>query len=203
VKGKLAGCDIETYLLEKSRITFQQDVERSYHIFYQVYIKITCVQKGDNTDVFVQMMQKAVPELKAKCLLSDDIYDYHYVSQGKTSVPSIDDNEDLEFTHDAFNILHFTDEETFNIYKCVAAVMHMGELKFKQKGREEQCEPDDADRAAKVGELLGVDPELLMRAFCKPKIRVGTEWVTKGQVSKERNSKECSLYGRECFPPEH
>jgi len=35
-KGKLAGCDIETYLLEKARITFQQEVERSYHIFYQM-----------------------------------------------------------------------------------------------------------------------------------------------------------------------
>lgn len=109
VQGKLAGCDIETYLLEKSRITFQQEVERSYHIFYQ-------------------MMQKAVPDLKKICHLSEDIYDYHYVSQGKTSVPSIDDNEDLEFTHDAFNILHFTEEETFNIYKIVAAVMNMGEL---------------------------------------------------------------------------
>ena len=50
------------------------------------------------------------------------------MSQGKTSVPSIDDNEDLEFTHDAFNILHFTEEETFNIYKIVSAVMNMGEL---------------------------------------------------------------------------
>lgn len=108
-QGKLAGCDIETYLLEKSRITFQQDVERSYHIFYQ-------------------LMQQAVPDLKEKCRLSNDIYDYHYVSQGKTSVPSIDDNEDLEFTHDAFNILHFTEEETFNIYKIVSAVMNMGEL---------------------------------------------------------------------------
>ena len=68
-------------------------------------------------------MQKAVPDLKAKCLLSNDIYDYHYVSQGKTSVPSIDDNEDLEFTHEAFNILHFTEEETYNIYKCVYIVV--------------------------------------------------------------------------------
>merc|ERR1712203_853629 len=34
--GKLAGCDIETYLLEKSRITFQQEIERSYHIFYEM-----------------------------------------------------------------------------------------------------------------------------------------------------------------------
>ena len=127
------------------------------------------------------MMQKAVPDLKAKCLLSNDVYDYHYVSQGKTSVPSIDDNEDLEFTHEAFNILHFTERETYDIYKCVSAVMNMGELKFKQKGREEQCEPDDKERAKIVGKLLGVDPDMMMKAFCKPKIKVGTEWVTKGQ----------------------
>ena len=53
--------------------------------------------------------------------------------------------------------------------------------KFKQKGREEQCEPDDKERAEIVGELLGVDPEAMMKAYCKPKIKVGTEWVTKGQ----------------------
>ena len=71
--------------------------------------------------------------MKKKCLLSEDIYDYHYVSQGKTTVPSIDDNEDLEFTHDAFNILHFSDEETWNIYKIVSCVMHMGEMVMRIK----------------------------------------------------------------------
>jgi len=161
-KGKLAGCDIETYLLEKARITFQQEVERSYHIFYQ-------------------MMQPYVPELKKKCNLSNDIYDYHFVSQGKTKVTSIDDNEDLEFTHEAFKILNFGDESTWNIYKATAAVMHLGELKFKQKGREEQCEPDNPTQAKKVASLLGIDPTLMMKSFCKPKIKVGTEWVTKGQ----------------------
>merc|ERR1719422_781657 len=59
----------------------------------------------------------------------------------------------------------------------------MGELKFKQKGREEQCEPDDKEKvnAKNVSKLLGVDGEQMMKAFCKPKIKVGTEWVTKGQ----------------------
>ena len=43
-------------------------------------------------------------------------------------VPSIDDNEDLEFTHEAFRILCFSNEETFNVYKATSAVMNMGEV---------------------------------------------------------------------------
>merc|ERR1712223_161276 len=160
--GKLAGCDIESYLLEKSRITQQQEVERSYHIFYQ-------------------LLQPFVSDMKAKCCLTDDIYDYTYVSQGKVTVASIDDNEELEYTDNAFDVLGFSTEEKWNCYKLTAAVMTMGEMKFKQKGREEQCEPDAMDVAGKVATCLGVDAETMMKAFCKPRIKVGTEWVTKGQ----------------------
>ena len=92
--GKLAGCDIVSYLLEKSRITEQQEVERSYHIFYQLLQPY-----GDDI----------CPEtLRGKCRLSPDVYDYVYVSQGKTKVEGIDDNEELEYTEDAFNVLGFS-----------------------------------------------------------------------------------------------
>merc|ERR1719189_213649 len=159
--GKLCGCDIESYLLEKSRITQQQEVERSYHIFYQ-------------------LLQPAVPTMKAKCLLTDDIYDYSYVSQGKVTVASIDDNEELEYTDNAFDVIGFSQTEKWDCYKLTAAVMTCGEVKFKQKGRDEQCEPDGYDAAGKVATLFGTgEPELLMKAFVKPKIKVGTEWVTK------------------------
>merc|ERR1719323_1412295 len=160
--GKLCGCDIESYLLEKSRITQQQEVERSYHIFYQ-------------------LLQPAVPVMKEKCLLSDDIYTYSYVSQGKVTVASIDDNEELEFTDSAFDIIGFTHQEKWDCYYLTAAVMSCGEVKFEQKGRDDQAELDDMTVPNKIAQLMGVNALELFKAFCKPKIKVGTEWVTKGQ----------------------
>ena len=42
----------------------------------------------------------------------------------------------------AFDVLGFTKQEKDDIFKITASVMHMGGLKFKQRGREEQAEPD-------------------------------------------------------------
>merc|ERR1719418_480594 len=164
--GKLCGCDIESYLLEKSRITQQQSVERSYHIFYQ-------------------LLQPHVPNMKADCLLGDDIYDYNYVSQGKVTVASIDDNEELQMTDEAFDIIGFSHEEKWDCYKITAAVMSCGEVKFIQKGRDDQAEPGDMPYPTKVAALLGVDVNEMLKGFCKPKIKVGTEWVTKGQTCEQ------------------
>merc|ERR1719334_1764764 len=109
------------------------------------------------------------------------MYDYHYVSQGKVTVASIDDGEDMEFADVAFDTLNFTHDEKHDVYKITAAVMHIGEMKFKQRGREEQAEPDDPERGDIVGKLLGVDGVDLYKNLCKPKIKVGNEFVTQGR----------------------
>ncbi|XP_056637445.1 myosin heavy chain, muscle isoform X23 [Diorhabda sublineata] len=160
--GKLAGADIETYLLEKARVISQQPLERSYHIFYQI-------------------MSGSVKGVKDSCLLSNDIYQYHYVSQGKITVPNMDDGEEFQLTDEAFDILGFSQEEKSNVYKITAAVMHMGCMKFKQRGREEQAEPDGTEEGERVGKLLGVEAAALYQAFVKPRIKVGNEFVTQGR----------------------
>ncbi|XP_058451351.1 myosin heavy chain, muscle isoform X12 [Malaya genurostris] len=160
--GKLAGADIETYLLEKARVISQQSLERSYHIFYQI-------------------MSGAVKGLKEKCLLSNNIYDYMVIAQGKTTIPSVDDAEEMGLTDEAFNVLGFTQDEKDNIYRITAAVMHMGGMKFKQKGREEQAEADGTEEGDRVAKLLGCVTEDLYKNLLKPRIKVGTEFVTKGQ----------------------
>merc|ERR1711963_361799 len=166
--GKLAGCDIESYLLEKSRITQQQEVERSYHIFYQ-------------------LLQPFVPTMKGKCLLTDDIYDYEYVSQGKVTVASIDDNEELEMTDSAFDIIGFSEQEKWDCYMLTAGVMACGQvISYKRDVTTKlRLLTKTGNSQKKIATLFGVEKFELFKSFCKPKIKVGTEWVTKGQSCEQ------------------
>merc|ERR1712128_81291 len=151
--GKLSGADMVIYLLEKSRLTFQAPIERCYHAFYNI-------------------TSDQVPDCKARCLLTDDIYDYWWVAQGKTTVPSIDDKEDMMFAHEAYDILGFSEEEKYNVYRLTAIVMHMGNLTkdFVPVGKDEQAEVKDETNADKVAELCGIDREWMVTYFCKPKL---------------------------------
>lgn len=45
----------------------------------------------------------------------------------------------------AIDILGFSGEEKMGIYKFTGAVIHHGNMKFKQKQREEQAEPDGTE----------------------------------------------------------
>ncbi|NWY19267.1 MYSS protein, partial [Aphelocoma coerulescens] len=167
--GKLASADIETYLLEKSRVTFQLKAERSYHIFYQI-------------------MSNKKPELIDMLLVTTNPYDFHYVSQGEVTVPSIDDQEELMATDSAIDILGFTADEKTAIYKLTGAVMHYGNLKFKQKQREEQAEPDGTEVADKAAYLTGLNSAEFLKALCYPRVKVGNEYVTKGQNVTQVNN---------------
>ncbi|NWT13223.1 MYH1B protein, partial [Vireo altiloquus] len=189
--GKLASADIETYLLEKSRVTFQLKAERSYHIFYQI-------------------MSNKKPELIDMLLITTNPYDYQFVSQGEITVASINDQEELMATdvssnseycnychlpeksfillfllQSAIDILGFSADEKTAIYKLTGAVMHYGNLKFKQKQREEQAEPDGTEVADKAAYLMGLNSADLLKALCYPRVKVGNEYVTKGQTVQQ------------------
>jgi myosin heavy chain 6/7 len=120
--GKIAGADIEVYLLEKSRVTFQQPAERNYHIFYQ-------------------MCSSAFPDMQKDCLIGGDPSKYFYVAQGMLTIDGIDDAEEMKATDDAMNILGFTAAEKANLYRCTAAIMHFGNAQWKQRPRKNKQSP--------------------------------------------------------------
>ncbi|XP_010880198.2 myosin, heavy chain 7B, cardiac muscle, beta a isoform X3 [Esox lucius] len=166
--GKLASADIDIYLLEKSRVIFQQPGERSYHIYYQI-------------------MSQKKPELLDMLLVSTNPYDYHFCSQGVTIVESMDDGEELMATDNAMDILGFTPDEKYGCYKIVGAIMHFGNMKFKQKQREEQAEADGTESADKASYLMGVSSADLLKGLLHPRVKVGNEYVVKGQSMEQVN----------------
>ncbi|KAJ8337243.1 hypothetical protein SKAU_G00384630 [Synaphobranchus kaupii] len=167
-RGKLASADIETYLLEKSRVTFQLKAERDYHIYYQI-------------------LSNKKPELLEMLLITNNPYDYPFISQGETTVASIDDSDELLATDSAFDVLGFSQEEKNSVYKLIGSIMHHGNMKFKLKQREEQAEADGTEDADKVAFLMGLNSADLIKGLLHPRVKVGNEWVTKGQNVQQVN----------------
>ena len=113
----------------------------------------------------------------------------------------------MQFADEAFDILGFSKEEKYNVYKVTATVMHLGEMKFKQKSsKDDQAIPDGAEPGTTISKLLGnlnfslkhfekiikyfigIDADKLYDNFVSPKIKVGSEWVVKGQNTSQANN---------------
>uniref|UniRef100_A0A8C4TC04 Myosin-16 n=1 Tax=Erpetoichthys calabaricus TaxID=27687 RepID=A0A8C4TC04_ERPCA len=166
--AKLAGADIESYLLEKSRVISQQAAERGYHIFYQ-------------------LLSGKIPRLLEMLLVNPDPKQYVWVCQGVTVVDNMDDGEELCLTDVAFDVLGFTLEEKDSVYKLTGAIMHFGNMKFKQKPREEQADVDTTEVADKVAHLMGLNSGDLQKGITRPRVKVGNEFVQKGQNHDQCN----------------
>ncbi|XP_035852694.1 myosin-16-like [Sander lucioperca] len=164
--AKLAGADIESYLLEKSRVISQQAAERGYHIFYQ-------------------LLSGRKPEFIEALLLKPDPKQYVWVCQGVTVVDNMDDGEELLLTDVTFDVLGFTSDEKMSVYKLTGGIMHFGNMKFKQKAREEQADVDSTEVADKVAHLMAINSGELQKGITRPRVKVGNEFVTKGQTQDQ------------------
>merc|ERR1719374_104273 len=127
-------------------------------------------------------MYSKQPDVLKMCMISDNPKDYFWAGQmGVIVVDKMDDTFEFNCTTEAFQILGFTDSERDDSYKISSAVVMMGDMKYAQKPRDEQAEVDTLDVADKVAHLLGMSSADMCKAFTRPRIKVGTEMVTKGQ----------------------
>merc|ERR1711970_726817 len=162
--NKIASADIETYLLEKSRITFQLEIERNYHIFYQFMSPF-------NTKYHDMALLGQNPDPGA----------FFFIAQGVLTVAGMDDKEEMQATDEAFDTLGFSQDDKDGLFKATIAICFLGNAKWKQKGREEQAEPDGMEEVTKAAKLMGIDPDFFVDTFMKPKLKVGKDFVKKGQ----------------------
>merc|ERR1719445_230727 len=163
--GYIAGANIETYLLEKARIIRQAGEERTFHIFYQ-------------------LLMGASKEFKSQMLL-DDAKNYTFMTAGGLKVPGIDDVEEFAATQNSMKVMGISEEDMNSIWRVISASLLFGNMEFKQERNNDQATLPDNTVAQKVAHLLGIQVTDLTKAFLKPRIKVGRDYVTKAQ-SKEQ-----------------
>ncbi|XP_028966308.1 unconventional myosin-Va [Galendromus occidentalis] len=173
-KHMIVGAHMRTYLLEKSRVVFQADDERNYHIFYQL-----CAAGS------------AIPELKH--LRLKNCNDFRYINQGQC--PTIRDVDDLalfkSFT-ESLSTLQFSKDDQSSMFKVIASVLHLGNICFVKGDGGSRIDFDQENFGA-FCDLLQIEKEKVKQALCVIRVQIGRELVTKHQKPQEASTSRDAL----------
>lgn len=176
--GFIAGANIETYLLEKSRTIRQAADERCFHIFYQ-------------------LLNGTQPEQTREFLL-EDVKNYTFLSHGNVPVTGVDEAAEFKNTVQAMQIMGLTGDDLSAIFRVVSAVILFGNMKFKQERNSDQATLPDNTVAQKVSHLLGLNVTEMTKAFLRPRLKVGRDYVTKAQT-KEQVESAVQAIAKACY----
>ncbi|XP_012931424.1 unconventional myosin-Vb isoform X1 [Heterocephalus glaber] len=178
----IIGANMRTYLLEKSRVVFQADDERNYHIFYQL-----CAAAS-------------LPEFKELALTCAE--DFFYTSQGgDTSIEGVDDAEDFEKTRQAFTLLGVRESHQISIFKIIASILHLGSVAIQAERDGDSCSisPQD-EHLSNFCHLLGVEHSQMEHWLCHRKLVTTSETYVKTmslqQVVNARNALAKHIYAQ-------
>lgn len=111
--GQPVGGQISNFLLEKSRVTYQNTPERSFHIFYQLCVGASDTMKNN--------FGLAAPEY------------YAYLNQtGVYRVDDINDTEEFRETLQAMAVMGMSEDRQSDVLQLVSAILHLGNIGFEE-----------------------------------------------------------------------
>uniref|UniRef100_A0A671RS76 Unconventional myosin-Va-like n=1 Tax=Sinocyclocheilus anshuiensis TaxID=1608454 RepID=A0A671RS76_9TELE len=159
-KYHIIGANMRTYLLEKSRVVFQADEERNYHIFYQL-----CASAH-------------LPEFKALKLGKAD--DFHYTKQGRNPViDGTDDAKEMSTTRNAFTLLGVNESYQLGLFQILASILHLGNIEVKDRDSDSSIIPPNNGHLSVFCELMGVTYQDMSHWLCHKKLKTATETYIK------------------------
>ncbi|KAI0244855.1 Myosin type-2 heavy chain 1 [Massospora cicadina] len=147
----IIGARIRTYLLERSRLIFQPESERNYHIFYQI-----C---------------EGADEAQKEQLHLSNAQGYHYLNQGgQGSIPGVDDAEEFKITREALETIGINAATQWEILRLCAALLHIGNIQIGGNDKSGANILDTDEALAYACELLKINASEFRRWVMKKQI---------------------------------
>jgi myosin-5 len=167
--------------LERSRLVYQPEIERNYHIFYQL-----CA---------------GAPVKERKDLGLDlDITKFHYMRQGgphSTPIPGVDDAEEFRNTQQALSTVGIGIDKQWSVFRLLAALLHIGNIVITG-ARNDSSIADQETSLLLSTRFLGISPVEFKRWTVKKQITTRSEKITTGlnmaQATVVRDSVAKFLY---------
>ncbi len=151
---------MRTYLLERSRLVYQAEIERNYHIFYQLL---------------------AGAPAKERKVLGLDVPPSHFVylaGGGPSSTPinGVDDAAEFGTTQKALSTIGVSVERQWQIFRLLAGLLHLGNIKITAARSDSNIAADDA-ALIQATELLGVDASEFRKWTTKKQLITRTDKI--------------------------
>jgi myosin heavy subunit len=180
-KNCIKGCNITSYLLEKTRVVKVTQLERNYHIFYMLVAGASTEQRKEfylrNAEQFVYLIQ-------GECI----------------TINRRDDAEEFRELVKAMNNLGFDERFRHDLYQTLAGILHLGNLEFSPKSDEGSVIASSNDCKV-IAKLLGLaDADLLEKTLCYRENIVSKETfmipLNPARAKDQRDALAKFIYGR-------
>ncbi|XP_019804729.1 unconventional myosin-IXa isoform X6 [Tursiops truncatus] len=196
--GTVLGAYVEKYLLEKSRLVYQEHNERNYHVFY--YLLAGASEEERLAFHLKQPEEYHYLNQITKKPLRQSWDDYCYDSEPDCfTVEGEDLRHDFERLQLAMEMVGFLPKTRRQIFSLLSAILHLGNICYKKKTyRDDSIDICNPEVLPIVSELLEVKEEMLFEALVTRKtVTVGEKLILPYKLAEAvtvRNSMAKSLY---------
>ncbi|KAM6943166.1 unconventional myosin-IXAa [Xenentodon cancila] len=195
--GTVRGAYVEKYLLEKSRLVYQEHNERNYHVFYYLLAGAS----EDERTAFHLMKPEEYHYLSQMTKKPRQLHWDNYCDSEPDcfTVEGEDLKHDFERLQLAMEMVGFLPATRKKIFSLLSAILHLGNIRYKRKTyRDDSIDICNLEVLPVVSELLEVKEEMLFEALTTRKtVTVGERLIVPYKLSEAstvRDSMAKSLY---------